>query len=143
MKKIFLFILFCLSVCSMSAYDFLRAVKEEIPGGYNFWVYTPVDYFYSQEHTPVIIFLHGASLCGRNLDKVRRYGPLDAIVKGRDIDALTLINIIEGAEVFAVNIQYGKKKMKNCHFHRNISILSIFFRTFAPSIKIKKIQFFK
>ena len=54
-----------------------------------------------------------------------------------------LINIIEGAEVFAVNIQYGKKKMKNCHFHRNISILSIFFRTFAPSIKIKKIQFFK
>ena len=91
MKKIFLFILFCLSVCSMSAYDFLRAVKDEIPGGYNFWVYTPVDYFYSQEHTPVIIFLHGASLCGRNLDKVRRYGPLDAIVKGRDIDALTLV----------------------------------------------------
>ncbi len=43
MKKIFLFILFCLSVCSMSAYDFLRAVKDEIPGGYNFWVYTPVD----------------------------------------------------------------------------------------------------
>lgn len=40
-----LFILFCLSVCSMSAYDFLRAVKDEIPGGYNFWVYTPVDYF--------------------------------------------------------------------------------------------------
>ena len=86
MKKIFLFILFCLSVCSMSAYDFLRAVKDEIPGGYNFWVYTPVDYFYSQEQTPVIIFLHGASLCGRNLNKVRRYGPLDAIVKGRDID---------------------------------------------------------
>ena len=52
MKKIFLFILFCLSVCSMSAYDFLRAVKDEIPGGYNFWVYTAVDYFYSQEQTP-------------------------------------------------------------------------------------------
>ena len=91
MKKIFLFILFCLSICRMSAYDFLRAVKDEIPGGYNFWVYTPVDYFYSQEQTPVIIFLHGASLCGRNLNKVRRYGPLDAIVKGRDIDALTIV----------------------------------------------------
>lgn len=70
---------------------FLRAVKNEIPGGYNFWVYTPVDYFYTQEQTPVIIFLHGASLCGRNLERVRRYGPLDAIVKGRDIDALTLV----------------------------------------------------
>ena len=55
MKKIFLFILFCLSVCSMSAYDFLRAVKDEIPGGYNFWVYTPVDYFYSQEQTPILM----------------------------------------------------------------------------------------
>ena len=43
------------------------------------------------EQTPVIIFLHGASLCGRNLDRVRRYGPLDAIVKGRDIDALTIV----------------------------------------------------
>lgn len=47
--------------------------------------------FYSQEQTPVIIFLHGASLCGKNLNKVRRYGPLDAIVKGRDIDALTIV----------------------------------------------------
>lgn len=91
MKKILLSILFTLLVCKVSAYDFLRAVKDELPGGYNFWVYTPVDYFYSQEQTPVIIFLHGASLCGKNLDRVRRYGPLDAIVKGRAIDALTIV----------------------------------------------------
>lgn len=91
MKKLIYMIVFAFSVLQASAYDFLRAVKDEIPGGYNFWVYTPVDYFYSQEQTPVIIFLHGASLCGRNLDRVRRYGPLDAIVKGRDIDALTIV----------------------------------------------------
>lgn len=91
MKKIFCLTILLLSVLKISAYDFLRAVKNEIPGGYNFWVYTPVDYFYTQEQTPVIIFLHGASLCGRNLERVRRYGPLDAIVKGRDIDALTLV----------------------------------------------------
>lgn len=89
-KSLFLLILF-LSSLKMSAFDYLRAVKDEIPGGYNFWVYTPVDYFYSMEQTPVIIFLHGASLCGRNLDRVRRYGPLDAIVKGREIDALTIV----------------------------------------------------
>lgn len=83
--------LLCLITLQASAFDFLRAVKNEIPGGYNFWVYTPVDYFYSQEQTPVIIFLHGASLCGRNLNRVRRYGPLDAIVKGRDIDAITIV----------------------------------------------------
>ena len=91
MKKILFAIVLSLTALKVSAYDFLRAVKDSIPGGYNFWVYTPVDYFYSQEQTPVIIFLHGASLCGRDLSRVRRYGPLDAIVKGRDIDALTIV----------------------------------------------------
>jgi len=78
-------------VLHSSAYDFLRPVKGQIPGGYDFWVYTPQDYYYSLENTPVIIFLHGASLCGHNLNTVRRYGPLDAIVKGREIDALTIV----------------------------------------------------
>lgn len=72
-------------------YDFLRPVKGEIPGGYDFWVYTPLDYYYTLEETPVIIFLHGASLCGKNLDKVRRYGPLHAIVEGRQIDAIVIV----------------------------------------------------
>ena len=66
-------------------------MKDSIPGGYDFWVYTPTDYYYSLESTPVIIFLHGRSLCGRNLDKVKRYGPLDAIVMGRQIEALVLV----------------------------------------------------
>lgn len=85
---IFLLLLITLQT---SAYDFLRPVKDELPGGYDFWVYTPQDYFYSLERTPVVIFLHGASLCGHNLNRVRRYGPLDAIVKGREIDAITIV----------------------------------------------------
>lgn len=91
LKTVLLTLTLALSALQVSAYDFLRAVKDSLPGGYNFWVYTPVDYFYTQEETPVIIFLHGASLCGRNLDRVRRYGPLDAIVKGRSVDALTIV----------------------------------------------------
>lgn len=43
-KTLFLLILFLASL-KVSAFDYLRAVKDEIPGGYNFWVYTPVDYF--------------------------------------------------------------------------------------------------
>ncbi|MDE7119109.1 MAG: prolyl oligopeptidase family serine peptidase [Muribaculaceae bacterium] len=39
---------------------------------------------------PVFIFLHGASLCGRNLDRVRRYGTIDAIEKGRKIDGYVI-----------------------------------------------------
>lgn len=86
-----LLLLLTMGSTHVSAYDFLCPVESEISGGYDFWVYTPVDYFYTQEQTPVIIFLHGASLCGRNLERVRRYGPLDAIVKGREIEALTLV----------------------------------------------------
>ena len=78
MKK-YLWVLLLLTIAlPTAAYDFLRPVKGAIKGGYNFWIYTPTDYFYSLERTPVIIFLHGASLCGNNLNRVRRYGPLDA-----------------------------------------------------------------
>lgn len=88
-------IILCLSLLSVhtafAQYDFLRPVKDSIPSGYDFWVYTPQDYYYSLDSTPVIIFLHGRSLCGRNLNRVKRYGPLDAIVKGRQIDALVLV----------------------------------------------------
>jgi predicted peptidase len=91
MKRLFYLILVLFVSLHSSAYDFLRPVKGQIPGGYDFWVYTPQDYFYSLENTPVVIFLHGASLCGRNLNRVRRYGPLDAIVKGREIEALTIV----------------------------------------------------
>ncbi len=93
MKRIILITaLLMVSVARMSAqYDFLIANRNVIPGGYDFWVYTPEDYYYTMESTPVVIFLHGASLCGRNLNRVRRYGPLDAIVKGRQIPALVIV----------------------------------------------------
>ena len=80
-----------LSIQARAQYDFIRPVKDSIPGGYDFWVYTPTEYYYTLEETPVIIFLHGQSLCGRNLNRVRRYGPLDAIVKGRQVDALVVV----------------------------------------------------
>lgn len=91
-RKLFALILLMLAVVRADAqYDFLRPVKDSIPGGYNFWVYTPTDYYYSLNDTPVIIFLHGQSLCGRDLNRVRRYGPLHAIVMGRQVDALVVV----------------------------------------------------
>jgi len=50
-------------VAALAQYDFLTAHRGVIKGGYDFWVYTPEDYYYSQEQTPVVIFLHGASPC--------------------------------------------------------------------------------
>lgn len=39
---------------------------------------------------PLVIFLHGASLCGRNLSRVRTYGTIDALEKGLRLDAYVM-----------------------------------------------------
>lgn len=90
-KKIFssFFFSFLLTPVSMMAqYDLLSAKTNVIRGGYNFWVYTPEDYYFSMDTTPLIIFLHGRSLCGHDLNRVLRYGPIDAVKRGREIPAL-------------------------------------------------------
>ncbi|MCI6161139.1 MAG: alpha/beta hydrolase-fold protein [Prevotellaceae bacterium] len=66
------------------------ANRNVIPQGYNFWLYTPDEYHEYKHPLPLIIFLHGASLCGNNLDRVRRYGVLDAIDKGKVIPTFVL-----------------------------------------------------
>lgn len=66
----------------------LKAYHGEIKDGYNFWVSTPVDYDSAEQGKPMVLFLHGASLCGHNLERVRRYGPLHALAMGRKIDAV-------------------------------------------------------
>lgn len=81
---------FLLSVPSYSQSDLLIAKKQVIPNGYNFWLYMPENYQSSQESTPLIVFLHGASLCGNNLDRVLSYGTLDAIKRGIRIPAMVV-----------------------------------------------------
>ncbi len=68
--------------------DVLEAKRPVRNDGYAFWVYTPQDYAQYQQMTPVILFLHGASLKGNDLDKVLRYGPLDAVRKGLIVPAI-------------------------------------------------------
>ncbi len=70
--------------------DLLSAKKGVTPNGYDFWVYTPEDYYYSQEFTPLVLFLHGSSLCGRDLNRALRYGPMAAVRMGLDMPALVV-----------------------------------------------------
>lgn len=64
----------------------LEAKRGTVNGSYNFWLYTP-DSANTENPKPIIIFLHGASLCGNNLNKVKRYGTIDATERGRQLDA--------------------------------------------------------
>ena len=97
MKRLFKLIGLTFVVCLLSSgnvaaqgTDLLSAKKNVIPGGYNFWVYTPEDYYYTQESTPLVLFLHGASLCGRDMNRALRYGTVAAIKMGREIPALVI-----------------------------------------------------
>lgn len=87
MKLRFIFFLLIAAIVSTTASaSKLEAKKGAVSGSYNFWFYQP-DSISSESPKPIIIFLHGASLCGNNLERVRHYGTIDAIDRGRKIDA--------------------------------------------------------
>ena len=65
----------------------LTANYGKVPDAYNFWFYTPEN---TATKKPLVIFLHGSSLCGSDLNRVRRYGTIDAIEKGRQLDAYVI-----------------------------------------------------
>jgi predicted peptidase len=89
MRTFLLFFLLVVSTCQMKAQnDLLEAKSPVTSDGYAFWVYTPQDYKIYQQTTPVILFLHGASLRGTDLYRVLRYGPLDAVKRGLEIPAI-------------------------------------------------------
>lgn len=72
---------------------------------YNFWISLPSDSVLKTK-PPVLIFLHGKSLSGSDLNMVRRYGVIHEIDKGRNFPAI----------VVAPQVPYGKswepKKIK-------------------------------
>lgn len=68
-----------------------------VPGSYDFWVYVPQERAVKDtSRLPLILFLHGKSLSGNNLEQVRGYGPLEALKFGRKIDAIVLAPQAQG-----------------------------------------------
>lgn len=51
---------------------------------YSFWLNEPSE---SKDKMPLIVFLHGKSLSGTNIDRVKRYGALKGVEKGLNIPA--------------------------------------------------------
>ena len=71
-------------ICLFSVVAFAQpqAIKDKTT--YKFWMNTPTEV---KEKNPLIIFLHGRSLSGTDLNRVKRYGPLRGIEKGLQIPA--------------------------------------------------------
>lgn len=68
----------------------LQAKHNVLPDNYDFWIYTPAGYSSDGDELPLVIFLHGRSLSGHNLNRVLKYGVLDAIKKGKNVPAVVL-----------------------------------------------------
>lgn len=82
--KSFYIILFILT----SAFGFSQLKTITNKTTYPFWINVPEKE--STEKQPVLIFLHGKSLSGTDLNRVRRYGVLRAMDKGRKIPAIVV-----------------------------------------------------
>ena len=93
MKK-WAFLLLCLMPLFCKAQ--LMACRDMIKDSYDFWLYLPDDYENS-EKKPLVLFLHGKSLSGHNLNLVRNYGCIDAVSRGRMIDAVVVAPQTAGA----------------------------------------------
>lgn len=81
-------ILICLcSFMFLQAFGQIEAVKDK--ADYPFWLYLPDDSIL-KNNPPVLIFLHGKSLSGTDLNKVRKYGVIHEMDKGRKIPAIVI-----------------------------------------------------
>lgn len=91
---------------------------------YPFWIQVPKNES-ATEQPPVLIFLHGKSLSGTDLNRVKRYGVLRAIEKGRVIPAVVVApqlvsgswnpdKVLELLDFVQQNYQTNPKKVYVC-----------------------------
>lgn len=85
--KVIKFLIVFFSFLNVSiSYAQLKTITDKTT--YPFWINVPEKE--STEKQPILIFLHGKSLSGTDLNRVRRYGVLRAMDKGRKIPAIVV-----------------------------------------------------
>jgi len=82
-KRIIIILIFGLSTFQ----GFSQLSKQYHKADYPFWQYIPCDSIL-KNNPPVLIFLHGKSLSGNNLDLVTKYGIINELKRGRKIPAI-------------------------------------------------------
>ena len=88
MRKL-LFLVLLIMLLPLTSMAQLMACRGFVEEGYDFWLYLPKNYDKAEE-LPVVMFLHGKSLSGDSLEMVLRYGCIDALMRGRAIDAIVV-----------------------------------------------------
>lgn len=84
-NRLFTFFLVFCSTVQVFSKD-IKPIKNKTT--YDFLLRLPEDYSEEGGKQPVLIFLHGKSLSGNDLERVKRYGVLYAMERGRDIPGI-------------------------------------------------------
>ena len=102
MRRLILLILIA-TITPIASSAQMYAMRDSVANGYDFWLYLPDSYTDRRAERltaadsvsvdralPVVVFLHGRSLSGKDINKVRQYGTIDALWRGRQIEALVI-----------------------------------------------------
>lgn len=79
-KRIYLFLLFTFYICG-NIYS-----QSKSQADYNYLVYLPKDYSKQTKNYPLVIYLHGGSQKGNDLNKLKEYGLPYLVDQGKDFD---------------------------------------------------------
>ena len=98
---------------SFNLFGQLSTVKGKT--NYNFWINLPADSIL-KANPPILVFLHGKSLSGKDMNRVKKYGVIHEIEKGRTVPAIVIApQVVSGSwdpdKVLEV-IQYIQKTYK-------------------------------
>ena len=95
MRKYIFLLIFCAAMTLASSAQermtngSLTTHSKVVADNYDFWLYTPKNYT-SGSRLPLVFYLHGASCCGTDLEKVRSYGTIDALSQGLSLPAVVI-----------------------------------------------------
>lgn len=90
MKRLVLLCLLAVACAGPVRAQDLYAYRDSVQGGYNFLLYLPPGIDTCRQELPLILFLHGKSLSGTDLNQVLRYGTIDAVKRGLPLDAVVI-----------------------------------------------------
>lgn len=69
--------------------------SDTVSNGYDFLLYLPESYENTQENLPVIVYLHGKSCTGTDINMVTKYGTITALRRGVDVNAIVIAPQVE------------------------------------------------
>ncbi|MFM6934218.1 MAG: prolyl oligopeptidase family serine peptidase [Flavobacteriales bacterium] len=94
-------------------YGQLKAIYNQ--ADYPFLLHLPADSIL-KNNPPVLIFLHGRSLSGQNLELVKKYGIIHEIEKGRQIPAIVLAPQVPSGKSWEPEKVLSVLKFAQAHF---------------------------